>query len=248
MPTTPYMSLVLPTVSVTAGPTWATNLNSAFDLVDAHDHTTGKGVTLTQASFSITGDVEFNSNDATELRSVRFDSQSSALAVGTDIGCLYNLSGAPTWNDNSATASRIVNTSYPMAVGDLIYASSTTAFGRLAIGATGTVLKVSGGLPTWASNALSATVSTKTGTDYTLQTSDDVVLFSCGASNRTANLPTASGNGGKIFYIKKIDPGAGTVIIDGVSSETIDGATTYTLVSQYQSVTIISNGSAWYIL
>jgi hypothetical protein len=41
---TANMNLSLPTVSVTIGPTWATQLNTALETVDVHDHTSGKGV------------------------------------------------------------------------------------------------------------------------------------------------------------------------------------------------------------
>lgn len=51
-------------------------------------------------------------------------------------------------------------------------------------------------------------------------------------------------NGFKIT-IKKVDNSANNVTIDPAGSETIDGATTLSLVSQYQSVTIISDGTNW---
>ena len=38
------------------------------------------------------------------------------------------------------------------------------------------------------------------------------------------------------------------ITLDGNSSETIDGAATFVLSTQYESVTIISNGTGWYIL
>ena len=40
------MALDLPVVGSTAGPDWATKLNAAITTVDAHDHTTGKGVQI----------------------------------------------------------------------------------------------------------------------------------------------------------------------------------------------------------
>lgn len=50
---TPNMSLDLPTVSATLGPTWASLLNAALELVDAHDHTSGKGPKVTPAGILI---------------------------------------------------------------------------------------------------------------------------------------------------------------------------------------------------
>jgi hypothetical protein len=47
------MTISLPTVGVTAGPTYASLVNAAFETVDAHDHTTGKGVQVPTAGINI---------------------------------------------------------------------------------------------------------------------------------------------------------------------------------------------------
>ena len=62
--TTTNMGLVLPTPGQRLGPTWASDLNAALTLVDSHDHTSGKGVTLGVASFTIDADVNYNNNYA----------------------------------------------------------------------------------------------------------------------------------------------------------------------------------------
>ena len=64
----------------------------------------------------------------------------------------------------------------------------------------------------------------------------------------TITLPAAAGCTGRRYDIKKVDSSANAVTIDGNSAETIDGAATYALSAQYSSVTIISNGSGWYII
>lgn len=58
MPTTPNMSLVLPTEGGDAD-IWDTLLNSVFTLVDSHDHTTGKGVKVPSAALKINADVSW---------------------------------------------------------------------------------------------------------------------------------------------------------------------------------------------
>jgi hypothetical protein len=72
MPTTPNMNLDLPTVSTTLGPAWATQLNEAIGVdgtgIDAHDHTSGKGVRIPPAGLDISGDLTFGDNAATNLR------------------------------------------------------------------------------------------------------------------------------------------------------------------------------------
>ena len=72
----------------------------------------------------------------------------------------------------------------------------------------------------------------------------DVNLCTAGSGGITLTLPSASGNTGKIIYIKKIDAGAGNVIISG----TIDGGSQKILYYQYESMTVVSNGTSWYII
>jgi len=85
-----------------------------------------------------------------------------------------------------------------------------------------------------------------------------LLLVETGATNTAVNLPSASSiymydnvygaAFGKIINIKKIDSGAGGVVINGSGSETIDGALTQTLSTQYENLTIQSDGSNWHIL
>jgi hypothetical protein len=87
--------------------------------------------------------------------------------------------------------------------------------------------------------------------------SSDINLVTTGASDLTVNLPTAAE--GKIVIIKKIDSGAGNVIISGGShdavTDTIDGATSKRLYYQYETLTCVakttgtaSDVQAWYII
>lgn len=74
------------------------------------------------------------------------------------------------------------------------------------------------------------------------------VLVDASGANRTITLPAAVNNVGRIFVIKKIDASANTVTIDGNASETIDGATTQVISTQWASMTIQSNGANWFVL
>lgn len=82
-------------------------------------------------------------------------------------------------------------------------------------------------------------------TDTTLDGTYYLVLVNS-ASNRTITLPAAVSHSGREYRIKNIN--TGIVTIDGNASETIDGATTYALSSQYASVDIICDGSNWHIV
>jgi len=65
----------------------------------------------------------------------------------------------------------------------------------------------------------------------------------------TVNLPSAATVGaGRKYRLKDSAGKAGTnvITIDGSGSETIDGQTTYKLNENYESVTIVSNGTNWF--
>lgn len=59
---TSNMGLTLPDVSVTPGPTWASQINSDLTLIDQHNHipNANGGVPITSAALQIDADVEFN--------------------------------------------------------------------------------------------------------------------------------------------------------------------------------------------
>lgn len=99
MPPTPFMGLTLPTVGITLGPAWATELNAALTQVDSHNHTVGQGVPVPTSGISVDADFPFNNFNAILLRSTNFANQSSPLALVTDIGCLY-VSGGNLWYNN----------------------------------------------------------------------------------------------------------------------------------------------------
>lgn len=107
MPTTPYMSLLLPTVSSTLGPEWASELNNALGYVDAHNHSSGQGIQIPTAGLNINADLPFNGFNAFGLRSSRFADQPSALALAADLSCLYSSGGNLYWNSGSGVAVQI---------------------------------------------------------------------------------------------------------------------------------------------
>lgn len=83
---------------------------------------------------------------------------------------------------------------------------------------------------------------------YTAIGSDDIILVTAGATDKTITLPAAATMAGVILTVKRMDAAAGNVIVDGNASETIDGATTKTLGAQYSAITIVGNGTNWSIL
>jgi hypothetical protein len=101
---------------------------------------------------------------------------------------------------------------------------------------------------------LLATVRTPTGAYRTVETTanvqsgDYLIIADATGGAITMTLPPAALVPGRIYSFKRINSGANAVIVDGYASETIDGNLTHTLTPQWNSVTIMSNGVAWFIL
>lgn len=74
MPTTPLMTLVLPTPGASTD-VWDDILNTAFGLIDGHDHSTGKGTPVTPAGLNINASLEMNNFALTEALGVQFQDQ-----------------------------------------------------------------------------------------------------------------------------------------------------------------------------
>ncbi len=94
---TPYMSLVLPTPfgtpGATPGPAWATMLNAALALVDQHDHTAGKGVSLNLTPVTATAGATYTLSDWMAQVATAFAASHAAVAL-TAVGAVPNANGA----------------------------------------------------------------------------------------------------------------------------------------------------------
>lgn len=92
--------------------------------------------------------------------------------------------------------------------------------------------------------AFSLTTITSAASPYTATTAQDVILANTVGGNITVNLPAAA-TATIPITIKKIDA-ANTLTLDPNGAETIDGSTTVAITVQYQSVTLVSDGTNWY--
>jgi hypothetical protein len=95
-----------------------------------------------------------------------------------------------------------------------------------------------------AANRLLAVTSVST--SVTLNNTDGVVLVDASGGVRTVTLPSASTN--YKYVIKKVDSSSNNVIINPAGGNTIEGASSKTLTTQYQFETLISNGTTWYLI
>ncbi len=78
---------------------------------------------------------------------------------------------------------------------------------------------------------------------------DKVILVDSTSGTVTITLLAAATAGdGFQVAIKKTDSSGNTVVIDGNASETIDGATTLTLSTQYDVALLVSNGTNWFVV
>ena len=91
-----------------------------------------------------------------------------------------------------------------------------------------------------------AAVATLTADTTLAALTHEVLLVDASASPIILTLPAAEV--GVQFDIKKIDASANTVTIDGAGSDTTDDGLTAVLTDQYEAITIVSDGTDWWIL
>ena len=127
---------------------------------------------------------------------------------------------------------------------DFNTAFTTTADWNIT-GLTGGTLDLDGSLTV--GEKINVGVITVVATTYTAA-DEHVILVDddTAAATVTVTLPTAA-TANTIYHVKKLGTTA-NVIVDGDGSETIDGATTVTLTTQYESIMVVSNGSSWSVI
>jgi hypothetical protein len=133
------------------------------------------------------------------------------------------------------------------AVGDLLYADTTTTFAKLPAGTTGQVLTIAAGVPSWATSTISAPV-TKTA-DFTLADGESWVINNKSGSTCTVTLPTPSSYTGRQVVFKNMQPqllvsaSSNVVPLDGTSAGT---AILLDVVGNW--ATMVSDGTNWVIM
>jgi hypothetical protein len=113
----------------------------------------------------------------------------------------------------------------------------TASFAQVGIGTTSpnSTLDVRGSV---SGNYRAFAVSTTAGSDYTL-------VFT-GTSAATLTLPDATTITGRVYWIKNASSNASTLTIATTSSQTIDGAASWSISQTNKVVSLVSNGSNWY--
>ena len=87
-----------------------------------------------------------------------------------------------------------------------------------------------------------------TATTYTVLDNDYFVPINTTSNNVTITLPPKATNDGRVLKFKRITGGNNVAILDGNSTDTIDGAATLTIYQQYMGYELTCDASVgWYI-
>lgn len=106
---TTFMNLNLPTVSVTLGPAWATQVNLALETIDSHDHTSGSGSRIPTAGININADLDFNENGALNLEIASFNQRTTSPSGSSFAGAVSVFDGNLYYTNISGVAVQITS-------------------------------------------------------------------------------------------------------------------------------------------
>lgn len=101
MATLPNMNIILPTLGQDSGQ-WDDKLNAALTLVDAHDHTSGKGPRVPTAGININADLAFGGYGPTGLGKAAFNAV-TALTTGSKTLFVSSADNELYWRNNGGT-------------------------------------------------------------------------------------------------------------------------------------------------
>jgi len=210
---TPNMNLTLPTVSTTLGPAWATLLNDALEVVDAHDHTSGKGLPILTAALNINADLPMNGYRTINHLAVQLVSGGSPLSGLSNINSLNASAGNLYWTNSAGVAVQLTSGSatVPAVVQSLSYFATASNW-NIQASDTRVVFATAATIPSTIELPPAATVGA--GRLYVVKDR----LGNAGTNNITvlANTSTPTDN--------------------------IDGASSRVLSTNYSSLTVISDG------
>lgn len=103
----PNMNMPVPVAGETPGPNYADDEIACYNIIDAHDHTSGSGVLITPSALNINSDLPFGGNNQTNVKSTRYSAQSVALVGASDLDCVYVVGVDLYYNDGNGNNVRI---------------------------------------------------------------------------------------------------------------------------------------------
>lgn len=219
MAITNFMNLNLPVVTQTLGPEWATQLNTALEVVDLHDHSSGKGVKVKTAGLDINADLTFAGFRALNLQASQYTSQALPLSGALNANSVY-VSGGNLYFTNGSGVSIQLTTggsivSSPGAVQNL---NITSIASNLTISPSDTFVYIL--------------------TDTTAGRTITLPLASAVASGRLYIIKDASGQAND-----------NPITIAASGSDLVEGAATYQIDSNSSTTWLIGDGATnWTLL
>ncbi len=222
----------------------ATSTNTALKLV-------ARDASGNFAAGTITADLNGTATSATSAGSFTgaLAGDVTGLQGTTSVASVGGVSAA-----NVATGANLANGATSANTASKLVARD--ASGNFAAGAiTAVSMRVSTNLGVGTSTAHTAiqvagpvatAVTTKTAA-YTISDTDSIVIADATTAAYALTLPSAVGIAGRQYLIKKRDNSANAVTVATTSSQTIDGASSFVLGSQWVFVTVISDGANWII-
>jgi len=129
-----------------------------------------------------------------------------------------------------------------------------TADNRIPVGADGEVLladSAAGLGVSWQAppvHVLIVTAVLAAASPYSPAADDDVLIVDATGGVTVIALPAAASSDGRILQVKKVDATANAVSIDGNGGELVDGALTFDLLVQYESATVVCDGTQWWVV
>lgn len=210
-----------------------------FDFLDGQDQAIGTDDTPSFNGLTLTGNLDTN---LTTTGVVISDSM-GLISAETQLAVSRGGTG-------SATASSAFDALSPMtAEGDVIYGGASGTGTRLAKGTDGEVLKLSGGVPTWAADntgsSLTMTAIDNTDSPYTLTSSTDILLVDASSAAVSITFPDASTVGaGWNVVIKVTDDSIYDVTLNRATTDLIESETSQVLSTPGIAFNFFSDGTS----
>lgn len=169
---------------------------------------------------------------------------SPSAVTATELGYVSGVTSAI----QTQIAAQVPKSSFT-AKGDILAGTGSSTFSALPLGSNGTFLSADSTQTSgvkWATVSSNVSVTSKTA-NYTIGSSDDLILGDATGGAFTLTLPTAVGATGKVYRIKKIDASINAVNIATTSAQTIDGLTSLVMGSRYDDIELISDNANWQV-
>jgi hypothetical protein len=256
--TSPNMGLTVPAPGQELGPQWANDINASLTLIDAHDHSPGKGVPITPSGMNITSNLGFNGNFITGLGAEVYTAQSgdptsgySTYTKGVDLyykdgnGNVVQITSGGGVNGSPGSISNLTSpasASFVSASGTFVWQQAASTAANMDAGTL--IIRYPGSYPSPSGNyiAIEAPASLATGFALTLPASlpgSQSFMTMDTSGNITAPISTTQGITQGMLATKTFSNPAP---LGGVASSTVSGTASGGSSTVSGSVTLTTAG------